>query len=162
MLLFGFVKINAGRIDVFNRNQAGQIVNKVVIAPTGLTQETSRSIVKMDKDGFAIFGKVDGELDKQFFVDEFGNIQFAGQLQPIVKEGLFEDFNITPVNIQTDSFVFKYEDPIGNPVPATILLTAELRVDYEVSDWQYDAGNNDWQSLNANGTTFTVNPDASI
>ena len=162
MILFGFVKINAGRIDVFNRDQTGAVINRVSIRPEGLIQESARSVVTMNEEGFAIFGKVDGELDKQFFVDESGNIQFAGQLEPIVKEGLFEDFNITPVNIQTDSFVFKYADPMGAPIPTSILLTAKLRADYEVLDWQYDAGTNNWQSLSTSTTTFTVDPNAAI
>jgi hypothetical protein len=85
----------------------------------------------MDEEGFAIFGKVDGELDKQFFVDEFGNIQFAGELQPIVKDGLFQDFNVTPVDIAAETFVFKYDEPMGTPTPANITLLANLRGDFQ-------------------------------
>ena len=131
LLVFGFVRIDRGKIDVFNRDQTGAIINQVRIRPEGLTQESARSVVRMDEEGFAIFGKVDGELDKQFFVDEFGNIQFAGELQPIVKDGLFQDFNVTPVDIEAETFVFKYDEPMGTPTPATITLLANLRGDFQ-------------------------------
>jgi hypothetical protein len=162
LLVFGFVRIDRGKIDVFNRDQTGAIINQVRIRPEGLTQESVRSVVRMDEEGFAIFGKVDGQLEKQFFVDEFGNIQFAGELQQIVKDNLFQEFNITPVNIEAETLVFKYETPMGSPTPSSILLTANLRADFEGFFWEYDSGNDNWVSLNTTTQTFSVNPNAAF
>jgi len=76
MLLFGFVKINAGRIDVYDKNRTGQVINSVVISPTGVLHTVGDLRTSMTADGFAITH--DG--NNKFSVDENGNAIFAGAL----------------------------------------------------------------------------------
>jgi hypothetical protein len=76
MLLFGFVKINAGRIDVFNRNVQGQVVNSVVVSPTGVLHTTGNLQTSMTSNGFLI----KHNTNTKFSVDTSGNAIFAGAL----------------------------------------------------------------------------------
>jgi hypothetical protein len=136
MLLFGFVKINAGRIDVFNRNQAGQVVNKVVVAPTGLTQENALNIVAMNEDGFSISKKIGNDLQKQFFVDTNGNIVFAGT----ISQEVYEDLNLRAIIIDAPGFFIRTNADGSNPIPTSITLTATLAAGFTTYNWQYFNG----------------------
>lgn len=136
MLLFGFVKINAGRIDVFNRNQLGQVVNKVVVAPTGLTQETGLSLVAMNQDGFSISKKVGNQLQKQFFVDTDGNLFFAGR----ISQEVYEDLNLKAVVIDASAFFIRINADGSNPIPTSLTLTATLALGFTTFNWQYFNG----------------------
>jgi hypothetical protein len=149
MLLFGFVKINAGRIDVFNRNQLGQLVNKVVIAPSGFTQENNLNIVSMDVDGFKIAKKTINGLEPQFFVDTNGNIVFAGTISQTV----YDELNIKAIIIDAPGFFIRINADGSNPTPSSITLTATLANGFTTFNWQYFNGTN-W--INFNNTTNTI------
>jgi hypothetical protein len=162
LLVFGFVSIDRGKIDVFNRDQTGAIINQVRIRPEGLTQESARSIVRMDEEGFAIFGKVGEELEKQFFVDENGNIIFGGTISQVVKDDLFSELDVTPIDIEAETFIFKYDEPMGSPTPGLIVLSANLRSGFQGFFWEYDSGGDNWVSLNTTTATFSVDPNAAF
>ena len=133
MLLFGFVKIKAGRIDVYNRNNQGQVVNSVVISPTRLVQDSPLSQVVMDDSGFSISKKVGSTLQPQFFVDNQGNIVFAGT----ISQEVYDDLNIRPITINASSLVFRFDADGSNPSPASITLTATLALGFTTFQWQY-------------------------
>ena len=76
MLLFGFVKINAGRIDVYNRNTQGQIINSVVISPTGVIHKAGGTETSMTSTGF----KISHNSNSIFSVDQVGNAFFNGNV----------------------------------------------------------------------------------
>jgi hypothetical protein len=75
----------------------------------------------MDEEGFAIFGKVGGSLQKQFFVDENGNIVFAGTISQVI----YDDLNVRPVRITASSLAFALDDAL-NPEPSSITFQASL------------------------------------
>lgn len=86
MILYGFVKINAGRIDVYDRNASGQVVNKVVVSPTGVVHTVGDLETSMTKDGFSI--TYDGST--RFSVDDSGNALFSGSIQIGSGENVFK------------------------------------------------------------------------
>lgn len=88
MLYFHFVKINAGRIEVYTEDNTGERVNEIKIQPNGLFQTSDRAIVSLDQEGFTIRTNVAGVLEKQFYVDTDGNIVFAGRLTQALSNAL--------------------------------------------------------------------------
>ena len=76
MILYGFVKVNAGRIDVYDRDSSGNIINKVVVSPTGVIHTVGDLTTSMTADGF----EIDYDGTTKFSVDENGNAVFAGEL----------------------------------------------------------------------------------
>jgi hypothetical protein len=160
MILFGFVKINAGRIDVYNRNNTGQVINSVVIKPSGFVQDSALSQVVMDQDGFSISRKVGSNLVPQFFVDTSGNIVFAGT----ISQAAYDDLNIKAVNIASEALAFNI-DLNSNLTPSSITLTATLASGFTTFNWQYfNVGTNDWINVSPSNTTntFVLSPNDSI
>jgi hypothetical protein len=76
MILFGFVKINAGRIDVYDRNNTGQVVNSLVIKPSGVIHTAGGTITSMTSTGFQIAHN----NASIFSVDQLGNAFFGGNV----------------------------------------------------------------------------------
>lgn len=137
-LTFGFVRINAGRIDVYRRNSSGDLITSLVIEPEGLEQtsvlsNSINSIVRMDKDGFAIARENNGVETKQFYVDENGNIVFAGT----ISQEIYEAINVPIVAIKSDALAINYDENGANPTPSSITLTATLADGYTTFNWQY-------------------------
>jgi hypothetical protein len=140
-LTFGFVRINAGKIDVYRRDGSGNLVTSLVIEPEGLEQtsvlsNSLNSIVRMNRDGFAIARKENGIETKQFYVDENGNIVFAGTISQVV----YEDLNIPIVSIEASTFTIKLDKDGLNPTPSSITLTARLAAGFTSFNWQYFNG----------------------
>jgi hypothetical protein len=138
MILFSYVKINAGRIDVYSQNNTGEVTNSVVIKPTGLIQDSPLSQVVMDEDGFKINKKVGETLLPQFFVNENGDIVFAGKISQTV----YEELNIDPIRIEASGLVIGYDADGTNPSPTLLTLTATLAEGYTTLQWQYYNGTN--------------------
>lgn len=141
ILTFGFVRINAGRIDVERRDASNNLINSLVIEPEGLEQTSVlspalSSIVRMDNEGFSIVRNNNGTETKQFYVDTNGNIIFAGTISQVV----YEDLNIPIVSITSDTFTIKLDKDGLNPTPSSITLTASLAAGFTSFNWQYFNG----------------------
>ena len=117
MLIFGFVKINAGRIDVYNKNRSGQVLNSVVVSPTGVLHTVGDLQTSMTADGFAIVH--DGST--KFSVDENGTAVFAGALSAAT--GTFNG----SIQIGSGENVFK-ADTNGIYLGNETFASAEFRV----------------------------------
>ena len=74
LIVFGFVRIDRGRIDVFNRDAQGQVVNAVVVSPTGVVHSAGNTVTSMSATGF----KIKHNTTDIFSVDELGNAFFNG------------------------------------------------------------------------------------
>ena len=155
ILTFGFVRINAGRIDVYRRDASNNLINSLVIEPEGLEQTsvlspTVSSIVRMDNEGFSIVRDDNGTETKQFYVDTAGNIVFAGTISQVV----YEDLNIPIVSIEASAFTIKLDKDGLNPTPSSITLTASLAAGFTTFNWQYFNGST-W--VNFGNTTSSIN-----
>jgi hypothetical protein len=91
MLYFHFVKVNAGRIEVYTENNTGERVNEVLIRPDGLYQTSNRAKISLNDEGLTIETNVNGTLEKQFYVNTDGNIVFAGRLTQELSDALKGD-----------------------------------------------------------------------
>lgn len=152
MILFSFVKINAGRIDVYSQNNAGVVTNSVSIKPSGIVQDSPLSRVTMDEDGFAISKKVGDTYLPQFFVNDNGDIVFAGK----ISQQVYEELNIDPISISASGLIIGYDADGNNPSPTLLTLTATLAEGYTTFQWQYFTGSV-WQNfVNATESVFTI------
>jgi len=152
MILFSFVKINAGRIDVYSQNNAGVVTNSVSIKPSGVVQDSQLSRVTMDEDGFAISKKIGDTYLPQFFVNDNGDIVFAGK----ISQQIYEELNIDPISISASGLIIGYDADGSNPSPTLLTLTATLAEGYTTFQWQYFTGSV-WQNfVNATESVFTI------
>ncbi len=138
ILTFGFVRINAGRIDVYRRDSSGGLINSLIIEPEGLKQTSVLgnnvdSIVKMDREGFAIVRRVGNDERKQFYVDQNGNIVFAGT----ISQEVYEDLNIPIISFDISAIAIRYDKDGANPSPTSITIVASLASGFTTFNWQY-------------------------